>query len=119
VGAFVHGGGVMEATRPLSMGGRLSIDGETITVCSVDGAEVRGVTADGEQILFELTRVAGEPVRASNEEWRFGSVLLDAGALSDAQRREAAELPGHLNEASLAIARVIPGARRRGSHARL
>ena len=35
-----------------------------------------------------------------NEEWRFGSVLLDAGALSDGQLREAAELLGHLNEAS-------------------
>ena len=35
-----------------------------------------------------------------NAEWRFGSVLLEAGALSDGQLREAAELLAHLNEAS-------------------
>ena len=46
-----------------------------------------------------LTRVEDEPAAACNEEWRFGSVLLNAGALSDAQFREAAELLGHLNEA--------------------
>jgi len=32
-------------------------------------------------------------------EWRFGSVLLDAGALRDAQLRDAADLLAHLNEA--------------------
>ena len=49
---------------------------------------------------FVLTPVAvEEPGAAGNEQWQFGSVLLDAGALSDAQLREAAELLGHLNEA--------------------
>jgi hypothetical protein len=36
---------------------------------------------------------------ANGEEWRFGSVLLDAGALSAAQLREPADLLWHLNEA--------------------
>ena len=44
-----------------------------------------------------------------NEEWRFGSVLLDAGALSDAQLREAAELLAHLNEASFGYRSGDPG----------
>ena len=45
-----------------------------------------------------LTRVAQEPPRACNVPGRFGSVLLEAGALSDAQLREAAVLLAHLNE---------------------
>jgi hypothetical protein len=49
-------------------------------VSSVDGAQVRGFTAAGERVRFVLTQVAEEPARACNEEWRFGSVLLDAGA---------------------------------------
>jgi len=32
-----------DARWPLSVGGRLVIDGEAITVTSVDGAEVQGV----------------------------------------------------------------------------
>ena len=83
---------------PLGIGGQLVIDGETITVHSVDGTDVRGYTAGGERVRFALTRVAEEPARA-NEECRFGAVLLDAGALSDAQLREAAGLLGDLNEA--------------------
>jgi hypothetical protein len=47
-----------------------------------------------------LTRVEPEPIQTSKQEWRFGSVLLDAGALSDEQLRAAAELLAHLNEAS-------------------
>ena len=89
---------VMDRSWPLSVGGRLMIDGETVTVHSVEGAEVRGYTALGEQVRFVLTRVEDEPAAVCHEEWRFGSVLLDAGALSDAQLREAAELLGHLNE---------------------
>jgi len=89
----------MESTWPLGVGGRLVIDGQAITVSSVDGTDVRGFTASGKPVRFVLTQVADEPVRACNEEWRFGSVLLDAGALSDAQLSEAAELLGHLNEA--------------------
>jgi hypothetical protein len=63
----------------LGIGGRLVIDGEMITVCSVDGADVRGYAAGGERVRFLLTRVGGEPA-AVNEEWRFGAVLLEAGA---------------------------------------
>ena len=37
------GGGMIEPRWPLGVGGRLVIDGETITVRSVDGAEVRGL----------------------------------------------------------------------------
>ena len=82
VGA-VAGGGMTEARWPLSVGGRLMIDGEAITVTSVDGADVRGFTGRGEPVRFVLTRVEERPAEACNEEWRFGSVLLDAGALSD------------------------------------
>jgi putative transposase len=90
----------MEAAWPLAVGGRLVIDGETVFVNGVDGAEVRGFTAAGAPVRFVLTRVAGEePAAASAEEWRFGSALVDAGALSGSQLREAAELLGHLNEA--------------------
>jgi transposase InsO family protein len=108
----------MEA-EPLAIGGRLLIDGEAITVSEVDGAEVCGVTAGGERVRLVLMRVAEEPVRTCNEEWQFGSVLLDAGALSDAQLREAAELLGHLNEASFGYrsgdpGRALPGEPRPG-----
>jgi hypothetical protein len=90
-------GRVMDRGWPLSVGGRLVIDGETVTVHSVEGAEVRGYTERGEQVRFVLTRVKNEPtVEVCSEEWRFGSVLLDAGALSDVQLRVAAELLGHL-----------------------
>ena len=91
-------GGMTGQSWPLGIGGQLVIDGETITVHSVDGTDVRGYTAGGERVRFALTRVAEEPAGA-NEEWRFGAVLLDAGALSDAQLREAAGLLGDLNEA--------------------
>jgi transposase InsO family protein len=89
-----------ERRWPLGIGGRLVIDGEPITIASVDGGDVRGFTDGGERVRFALTRVEEEPTEACNEDWRFGSVPLDAGALSDAQLREAAELLGHLNEAS-------------------
>jgi transposase InsO family protein len=90
---------VIEPTWPLGVGGRLSIEGEAIIVSSVDGAEVRGFTAAGEPVRFALTRVAAEePEQGCNEECRFGSVLLDAGALSDAQLLDASELLAHLNE---------------------
>jgi transposase InsO family protein len=89
-----------DARWPLSVGGRLVLDGEAITVTSVDGADVRGFTGRGEPIRFALTRVEEQPAVTCNEEWRFGSVLLDAGALSDGQLRDAAELLAHLNEAS-------------------
>ncbi len=92
------GGGVTGQIWPLGIGGQLVIDGETITVHCVDGADVRGYTAGGERARFTLTRVAEEPARA-NEEWRFGAVLLDAGALSAAQLREAAGLLGDLHAA--------------------
>jgi hypothetical protein len=85
----------------LAIGGCLRIDGETITVHTADGTEVSGYTERGEPVRFVLTRVAEEPARLCNEEWRFGSVLLDAGALGGAQLREAAELLAHLNEAWL------------------
>lgn len=91
--------GVNGPTKLLGVGGALLIDGEQITVTAVDGAEVRGVSAHGEHRRFVLTPVAEEPARERNEAWRFGSVLLEGGALSDAQLREAAELLGHLNEA--------------------
>ncbi|MGO9789985.1 MAG: hypothetical protein ACLP8S_10975 [Solirubrobacteraceae bacterium] len=91
-------GGVIEPIWPLGVGGRLVIDGEAIIVSSVDGAEVQGFTVAGERVRFVLTRVAEEPPRACNVPWRFGSVLFEARALSDAQHREAAVLLGHLNE---------------------
>jgi len=89
----------MAGVWPLSVGGRLVIDGEPIIVSLVDGAKVEGFTARGERVRFVLTPIAGEAERAGNDEWRFGSVLLDAGGLSGAQLREAGELLGHLNEA--------------------
>ncbi|MGB0092439.1 MAG: Mu transposase C-terminal domain-containing protein [Solirubrobacteraceae bacterium] len=88
----------MDLSWPLSVGGRLMIDGEPVTVHSVEGAEVRGYTARGEQVRFVLTCVEDEPAAVCNEEWRFGSLLLDAGALSDVQLREAAGLLADLNE---------------------
>jgi hypothetical protein len=104
------GGGVTSTAWPLSVGGRLSIDGETIIVSSVDGAEVRGFTAGGERVRFALTRVADEEAPpAAEEAWRFGPALLDAGALSDAQLREAGELLAHLNEASFGYRSGDPG----------
>src|SRR5450755_2798927 len=96
----VEDGGVMEAAWPLAVGGRLVIDGETVFVNAVGGAEVHGFTAAGAPVRFVLTRVTGEERAVANgEEWRFGSVLLDAGVLSAAQLREAADLLGHRNEA--------------------
>ena len=41
------GGGMTESRWPLGIGGRLVIDGETITVHSVDGAEVQGTRRAG------------------------------------------------------------------------
>jgi len=90
----------MDRSWPLHVGGRLVIDGDAVIVTSVDGADVHGFTAAGESVRFVLTRVEAEPAVVCNEEWRFGAVLLDAGALSDAQLREAAALLAHLNEAS-------------------
>jgi Mu transposase-like protein len=85
---------------PLSAGGRLVVDGEAVIVSSVNGAEVRGFTAGGERVGFVLTRVREEPgEERGNEQWRFGSALVDAGALSAVQLREAGELLAHLNEA--------------------
>lgn len=90
----------MEPAWPLSVGGRLVIDGEPVIVSSVDGAEVRGFTGMGEPVRFVLTPVAErEPAPACEERWRFGSALVSAGALSGSQLREAAQLLGHLNEA--------------------
>jgi hypothetical protein len=90
------------------------IDGQTLTITSVNGADVLGFTDRGERVRFVLTRVEHEPAEVCNEEWRFGSVLLDAGALSDTQLREAAEMLAHLNEASFGYrsgdpARPLPG----------
>ena len=109
----------MTGPWPLSVGGRLVIDGEAITVHSVDGAEVRGYTERGEPARFVLTRVEHEQAEACNDERRFGSVLVDAGALNDGQLREAAELLGHLNEAWFGYRsgdpeRALPGEPRSG-----
>jgi transposase InsO family protein len=101
--------GVNGLTRPLGLGSRLLIDGETIMVNSIDGAEMRGVTAAGEPVRFALKRIAEDSARVCNEEWRFGSVMLDAGALSEAQLREAAELLRHLNEAFFGYRSGDPG----------
>jgi putative transposase len=103
------GGGVMGSTWPLDVDGPRLIDGEAITVSAVDGAKVCGVTAGSERTRFVPTRAAQEPAHACNEEWRFGSVLLDAGALSDAQSCQAGELLGHLNEASFGYRSGDPG----------
>lgn len=103
------GGGMTEPQWPLAVGGQLRIDGEAITVHSVEGPEVRGYTERGAPVRFVLTRVAEEPARLCDEEWRFGSVLLEAGALSGAQLREAAELLAHLNEAWFGYRSGDPG----------
>jgi putative transposase len=100
---------MIEPRWPLGIGGRLVIDGDTVTVTSVDGAEVRGFTTGGEQVRFVLTRVAEAPAEACNDECRFGSALVDAGALSAAQVRDAAELLAHLNEASFGYRSGDPG----------
>ena len=100
---------MIEPRWPLAVGGRLTIDGETITVHSVDGTDVRGYTECGEPVRLVLSRVAEERAQLCNEEWRFGSVLLDAGALSDVQLREAATLLGHLNEAWFGYRAGDPG----------
>lgn len=98
------------ARPPLCVGTRLTIDGEAITVTSVEGAKLAGFDASGEPVAFVLTPVAAAASPPTlNEEWRFGSVLLDAGALSDAQLREAAELLAHLNEASFGYRSGDPG----------
>jgi hypothetical protein len=93
----------------LSVGGRLVIDGEAITVTAVDGSDARGFTGLGEPVWLRLTRVEPEPIQTSDQELRFGSVLLDAGALSDRQLREAAELLADLNEASFGYRSGDPG----------
>jgi hypothetical protein len=98
VGA-ASGGGMIEPRWALAIGGRLIVDGETITVHCVEAGEVRGYTAVGDPVRFVLTRMVEGPTRACCEEWQFGSGLLDAGALSDVQLREAADLLAHLNEA--------------------
>ena len=106
----VAGGGMTVGRWPLSVGGRLMIDGEAITVTAVDGSEVKGFTGRGEPVRFVLTRVEGPPSAApDNGEGRFGQVLLDAGALCDRQLREAAELLAHLNEASFGYRSGDPG----------
>lgn len=69
-------GGVMDRTWPLSVGGRLVIDGQAVIVSAVDGAEVRGFTAAGEPVRFVLTRVAEQPAEFCNEELWFGAVML-------------------------------------------
>jgi hypothetical protein len=98
------------STFALAAGGRLVVDGEPIIVASVDGANVCGFSPRGERVRFVLTRVDEEPLAEErNEEWRFGSVLLNAGALSDEQLREAAELLAHLNEASFGYRSGEPG----------
>jgi hypothetical protein len=99
-----------DARWPLSVGGRLMIDGEVITVTTVDGARVGGFTGRGEPVRFVLTRVEDPPSAAvENGEWRFGQVLLDAGALSAGQLREAAEFLAHLNETSFGYRSGDPG----------
>jgi len=67
VGA-VEDGGVMEPAWPVTVGRRLVIDGETVFVNGVDGAEVRGFTAVGAPVRFVLTRVAGEEDAAASAE---------------------------------------------------
>ena len=107
----------MISAFPLTAGGRLVIDGEPIIIASVGGVDVRAFTTGGERVRFVLTRVEEEPpAEVRDDEWRFGSVLLDAG--SDEQLREAAELLAHLNEASFGYrsgdpARPSPGEPRR------
>jgi len=100
---------MIEPQWPLGIGGRLLIDGEAVTITSVDGANVRGFTPDGDQVRFVLTRVDEVPAELRDEPRRFGSALLDAGALSAAQLRDAAELLAHLNEASFGYRSGDPG----------
>jgi hypothetical protein len=108
MGTSAHGG-VSAPTRPLALDGSLLIDGERVTVTAVDGAEVRGVTRDGKARRLLLTPVEPEDEPERVEEWRFGSALLEGGALGDDQLREAAELLGHLNEAWFGHRSCDPG----------
>jgi putative transposase len=100
---------VTASRSPLCVGTRLTLAGDTVTVTSVEGAKVAGFDASGAPVAFVLTPVDAAPAQTLNEDWRFGSVLLDAGALSDAQLREAAELLAHLNEASFGYRSGDPG----------
>jgi hypothetical protein len=101
----------MEPIWPLGIGGRLEIEGRRITVSAVEGAEVQGLTEAGERVCFALTPVAvpERPEPERDEEWRFGSTALEAGALSDTQLREAAAILGHLNEAYFGYRSGDPG----------
>jgi transposase InsO family protein len=108
MGTPAHGG-MTGPTRRLALDGSLLIDGERVTVTEVDGAEVRGVTENGEPRRFVLMPVEPEPERERVEEWRLGSVLLEGGALSDGQLREAGELLAHLNEAWFGYRSGDPG----------
>ena len=68
---------MIEPRWPLGVGGRLVIDGEAITVTSVDGAEVRGFTARGEPVRFVLTRVVEhEPRRCATRSGGSGRCCL-------------------------------------------
>jgi transposase InsO family protein len=100
---------MIEPRWPLGVGGRLLIDGEAVTITSVDGADVRGFTPEGDQVRFVLTRVDEMPADPREDERRFGSALLDAGALSAVQLRDAAELLADLNEASFGYRSGDPG----------
>lgn len=101
----------MEPIWPLGIGGRIEIEGRWITVTAVEGAEVRGLTDGGERVRFALTPLAVEedPGPEGGEELRFGSTPLEAGALSDAQLREAATTLAHLNEAYFGYRSGDPG----------
>ena len=86
---------------PLSVGTRLVIDEEAIIVTSVDGARVTGFSTNrGQPVAFMLTPAPVDADALADDGSGVGSALLDAGALSDRQMREAADLLAHLNEVS-------------------
>ncbi len=93
----------------VGVGGRLVIDGEMITITSVQGPVVLGFTVAGQRVRFVLTRVDDDQEVPANEESKFGSVLIESGALGHGQLREAAELLGHLNEAWFGYRSGDPG----------
>jgi len=72
-------------------------------------------------VRFVLTRVVEASADACDEEWRFGSVLLDAGALSSALKRLANDLQATFVYRRRALARRVHARRalrrRRGARA--
>jgi hypothetical protein len=82
----VEDGGVMEAAWPLAVGGRLVIDGETVFVNAVGGAEVHGFTAAGAPVRFVLMdgRAARHAAGPAGDAVLRAAIVAEAQELADA-----------------------------------